>query len=369
VNFDLSEEQQVVSDLAAKLFSDLATTERVKAAEAGSGFDHDLWRELAAANVLGLCLPESAGGSGMGVLELALVATQQGRTVAPVPLAATVVTAMAIAEFGTPPLRDELLAGVTAGRVVLTSALAEPGANNVGTPSARAAPTADGYHLTGWRPAVPYVRQAARVVVPACFGDGDVALFAVDPGAPGVTVEPIETTDRLPRANVTLETDVVEHDRFGDADALRWLTDRMLVAQCAVQLGVAEAALAITASYTLQREQFGRALAAFQAVGQRAADCYITVEAMRVTTQRAAWRLDQGVDAGRDVAVAAWWAADGGQQVVLACQHLHGGVGADIDYPVHRYFLWGSQLANTLGTPASHLADLGQIIADGVGAG
>ena len=363
MNFDLTEEQQVIRDLAARIFDEQATTARVKQAATGGDFDRALYHELAAANLLGLCLPERDGGSGMGLVELVLVAEQQGRRVAPVPVLATLATAMAIAERGSAALRAALLPGVIDGSVVLTSALAEAGANNFASPTARATTTTGGYHITGYRPAVPYAQHAARIVVPARVNGGDVALFAVDPTASGVTVEVASTTDHQPTAHVTLDCHVSSGDRFGDVDAFTSLCQRWMVGLCALQLGVAQGALALTAEHVGTRQQFGRPLSAFQAVGQRAADGYITTEAMRVTTFNAAWRLSENLPAATDVLVAAYWAGDGGQQVTLAAQHLHGGVGADVDYPVHRYFLWSSQLANTLGTPSSHLAGLGGLLA------
>jgi 3-oxocholest-4-en-26-oyl-CoA dehydrogenase beta subunit len=361
VNLDLSDEQQVVSDLAAKLFADLATTERVKAVEAAGDFDRDLWRELADTGLLAVPLPERAGGSGMGMVALNLIATQQGRTVAPVPLVPSVVTALAVAEFAG-ERGAAIVAGAAAGEVVLTSALAEPGANTIADPSVNATAIEGGYHLAGWKPAVPYAQHAAHVVVTASM-DGAAALFVVDTAQGGVSVDPVDTTDRQPAAHLTLDVDVSADDRIGDRAALAWLTERMLVARSAVQLGVCEGSLATTAEHVATREQFGRPLATFQAVSQRAADSYITTEALRLTTLQAAWRLDNGLDASEEALIAAWWAADGGQHVVLAGQHLHGGVGADVDYPVHRYFLWGSQLGTSLGSASAHLSSLGRRIA------
>jgi 3-oxocholest-4-en-26-oyl-CoA dehydrogenase beta subunit len=361
VNLDLSDEQQVVRDLAAKLFADLATTERVKAVEAADGFDRDLWRELADAGLLAVPLPEHAGGSGMGVIALDLIATEQGRTVAPVPLVPSLVTALALAQFAG-ERGAALVAGAAAGEIVLTAALAEPGANTIANPSVTATPIEGGYHLAGSKPTVPYAQHAAHVVVAASV-DGAVALFLVDTAADGVTVEPVATTDRQPAAHVMFDVEVGADDRIGDGAAHAWLTERMLVARSAVQLGVCEGSLATTAEYVATREQFGRPLATFQAVSQRAADCYIATEALRLTTLQAAWRLDEGLGASEEALIAAWWAADGGQQVVLACQHLHGGIGADVDYPVHRYFLWGSQLGTSLGSASAHLANLGRRLA------
>jgi alkylation response protein AidB-like acyl-CoA dehydrogenase len=361
VNFDLSEEQQVISDLAAKLFGDLATTGRVKAIEAAEGFDRDLWRELADAGLLAVPLPERAGGSGMGMVALNLIATQQGRTVAPVPLVPSVVTALALAQFAG-DRGASLVAGAAAGEIVLTSALAETGSNSVADPSVVATAIEGGYRLTGWKPAVPYAQLAAHIVVPAS-ADGIVGLFLVDTAMEGVTVEPVATTDRQPAGHVTFDVEVGAADRIGDAAALTWLIERMLVARSAVQVGVCEGSLAATAEHVATREQFGRPLATFQAVSQRAADSYITTEALRLTTLQAAWLLDEGLDGSDEALVAAWWAAEGGHQVVLAGQHLHGGIGADIDYPVHRYFLWGSQLGTSLGSGSAHLSNLGRRIA------
>jgi len=361
MNFDLTEEQQVVRDLATQIFQEQATTERVKAAESAGGFDEALYAALADANLLGLCLPECDGGSGMGLVELVLVAEQQGHTVAPVPLLPTVATAMSIADHGSDELRSELLPGVIDGSIILTSALAEPGANAATSPSTTAAETDGGYHLCGYRPAVPYAQYASKIIVPARLADGEIALFAVDPS--GVTIEVATTTDRQAAGHVTVDTDVPATARFGDGAAHAELVQRFMVGQCALHLGVAEGSLRLTAAYVSSRQQFAKPLSSFQAVSQRAADGYITTEALRVTTMNAAWRISQGLPAQRDVLVAAFWASEGGQEVALTGQHLHGGIGSDIDYPVHRYFQWSSQLANTLGTASSHLATLGGIIA------
>jgi alkylation response protein AidB-like acyl-CoA dehydrogenase len=119
----------------------------------------------------------------------------------------------------------------------------------------------------------------------------------------------------------------------------------------------------MTAEYTKTREQFGRPIATFQAVGQRAADAYIDTEAVRLTALQAAWRISAGLPAEAEVAIAKFWAADGGQRVVHAAQHLHGGMGVDRDYPVHRYFLWAKHLELTLGGATHQLLRLGDILA------
>jgi alkylation response protein AidB-like acyl-CoA dehydrogenase len=146
---------------------------------------------------------------------------------------------------------------------------------------------------------------------------------------------------------------------------LSWILERAWTGLCALQVGVAEAALAQTAEYLNTREQFGKPLSTFQGTMLRAADAAIDTEAIRVTLWQAAWRLDNGLDAHLAVTVAIWFASDAGQRVVHATQHLHGGMGADVDYPVHRYFLWGKQIELLLGAGSSQLARLGsQLVAD-----
>jgi alkylation response protein AidB-like acyl-CoA dehydrogenase len=369
MDFTLSEEQQAIADLAARIFEDQATPERVKEVEGGTDrIDRALWAKLAEANLLGIGLPEDSGGSGYGIVELCLVLEQQGRRVAPVPLLPTVVMgALPIAELGTPEQRARWLPGVAEGTTLLAAALAEVGSGTLG-PSVRATPDGAAWRLDGTAMSVPAAHLADRVLTPARLPDGDLGLFLVDPAGSGVARQAAETTDRgiaghltFSRAPVPPEDVLVTPD--GGDRALRWILDRAVVALCAIQVGVAEEALRMAAEYTSGRQQFGRPLATFQGAALKAADAYIDTEAIRATMWQAAWRLSRGIDATDAVAVAKWWAADAGHRVVHTTQHLHGGLGADVDYPVHRYFLWGKQIEVTLGGASQQLARLGRDIA------
>ena len=378
MNFDLSDEQVVVRDLAEQIFAGHASPDRVKAVERSGGFDHALWATLADANLLGLGLPESVGGSGYGMVELALVLEQQGRVTAPAPVLSTVTAAMALARFGGEP-GAATASGVIGGDAVLTTALSETGANDALRPSVVATLDPTGYRLTGFKPAVPFAQHANRILVPAKVAgehasehagehgvENGAFLFVVDPSAPGTALDPVITTNHEPQAHVTLDDASVRAEgRFGDDAALRWLHERVVTGLCALQVGVCEAALTRTAEYVTERHQFGRPLAMFQAVAQQAADAYVAVEAMRVTMLQAAWRLDEGLDAAREVLIAKYWASEAGQRVVHIAQHLHGGMGADIDYPIHRHFLWGIQIDTALGGASQQLARLGHYIAKG----
>jgi 3-oxocholest-4-en-26-oyl-CoA dehydrogenase beta subunit len=372
MDFSFSDEQEAVRTLSAQIFDGLATVERIKDTERSTDrFDRTLWSELAKANLLGIAVPEEWGGSGLGIIELCLLLEQQGRRVAPVPLLPTLAMgALPIAEFGTPEQRRSWLPGVVSGETVLTAALSEGGANDPLRPSTVATALPGGrWQLSGTKPSVPAVHLASRVLVPARTDGGSVVLLLVDPAHPGVRIEPATTTSRelqghLSFDGVELDPDAVLGSPDDGAAILRWLVDRVMVGLCAIQVGVAEEAVRQAAAYTSGRVQFGKPLSTFQGVALKAADAYIDTEAMRATLWQAAWRLSEGRDATADVEVAKWWAAEGGQRVVHITQHLHGGIGADVEYPIHRYFLWGKQLEVTLGGASAQLSRLGTRIAD-----
>jgi alkylation response protein AidB-like acyl-CoA dehydrogenase len=131
-----------------------------------------------------------------------------------------------------------------------------------------------------------------------------------------------------------------------------------------LQAGLCDGALRLTAAYTRERKQFGVAIGSFQAVGQREADAFIDTEVVRLTARQAQWRLAEGLPAEDEVAIAKYWAADGGGRVAHAAHHLHGGIGMDLEYPLFRYFLATRQVEHTLGSPTRQLLRLGASLAE-----
>ena len=357
MDFSITDDQQSLQDLAKQILTERATHDHLKKLEAVSDesgswsiFDRELWQKLADAGITGIAVPESAGGAGLGFIEVGLVLEQVGRAVAPVPAAPTLVTSYVLAKNGVLP---QALEGVADGRTILTTAFE-------GEVTGRA--SGDGLTLTGETPFVPYGAEADVVVVPVSVDDG-VAIALVRRGATGVTE--LQTTNREPQATLTFDgvqvasSDVVSEGR----ELLHDLRQHMTAGLSMVAAGVCTAALEMTAKYTSEREQFGKKIASFQAVGQRAADAYIDTEMVRLTALQAMWRLAEGWPADEEVAVAKFWVGDGGMRALHACQHLHGGLGVDLDYPVHRYFVWGKQLEHELGTPTRQLLSLGAQLA------
>ncbi len=369
MDFAFNEEQTDLQGLARQILDAEVTHERLKEIEAGEeNFDRELWAKLAEAGLLGIALPEAHGGGGYGFLEAAIVLEQIGRTVAPVPYLSTVVDgALPIARFGSDALQKALLPGVASGTTRLTAALVEAG-GDPRQPLTTARRDGDAWVLDGEKTCVPDGMLADRVLVPATTDDDRIIVAVVDPSAPGVTRERQQTTSGHAEALLRLQdVRVANADLVGDADSgavvLEWTLERATAALCALAIGVCEEAVRMTAEYTKTREQFERPIATFQAVGQRAADAYIDTEAIRLTAWQAIWRLAEELSAAAEVAVAKFWAAEGGQRVVHAAQHLHGGMGVDRDYPLFRYFLLAKQIELTLGGTTPQLLALGRILA------
>jgi 3-oxocholest-4-en-26-oyl-CoA dehydrogenase beta subunit len=370
VDFDLTDEQQATADLASKLLGDKATPEALRALDrADLRFDRELWGAMADAGLLGIAVPVEHGGAGLGLLELCLVLEEVGRRIAAVPaLASLAFAGLPIGRFGSPDQQAALLPPLAAGASVLTAALVEPLGDPL-RPATVARPEGDGWVLDGAKTNVPAALVADAVLVPATTPDGTTGLFVVATDAAGLSCERQATTTGTPEGQLVLaDVRVGGNASLGPVDpggtVLRWTIEHATVAVCAVMAGLSAEAIRMTGEYTSSREQFGRPIATFQAVGQRAADAYVDAHAIRLTMLQAAWRLTAGFPADREVAIAKYWAAAGGQRVVHAAQHLHGGIGVDREYPLHRYFLLAKQLELTLGGATRQLVKLGRVLAD-----
>jgi alkylation response protein AidB-like acyl-CoA dehydrogenase len=343
VDFRLDESQQAVADLAAGVLRAAPDDARVLAALGSpAGYDEAAWKAMGQAGLLALGLPATVGGDAMGTLATALVLTEVGRQVLPLPALATLALGvLPIAAHGTPEQHRALLPDVADGRI-LTAALRDaPGA---------AVTMADG-RLTGTRIGVGYAAQAHRMLVPTA--DGTAVL---DPHAEGVTLRRTPTSTGAPEYTVHLAAARAESVLAASSDDL----DRFAVAgAAAVADGVVAGALALTADHLRSREQFGRPLATFQAVAQQIADVYVVARTVHLAAVSAAWRLDAGRDADEDLAVAAYWLAAEVPKALQACHHLHGGLGVDVTYPLHRYYSQAKDLARFVGGASYRLDRLG----------
>lgn len=371
MDFSFSEELLDLAGLARTIVADHTTPARLAEVEAGGDrFDRALWMELAKAGVLSAALPESVGGSGLGLLEQCAVLVELGRTVAPVPYLCSIVQgASAVAEFGTDEQRARWAAPAATGELVLTAALSEEVGDDPARPAttaARASASAQ-WHLHGSKVTVPAGTRANAFLVPAESTDG-LTVFLITPDDSGATVRRQEIVDGDSEAVLELDDVAVGDDRVlgepgGGGPVVEWLTARGTVGLCALQAGVSTASLQLTAEYANGRVQFDRPISTFQAVGQRLADCYVDVEAIRLTLWQAAWRLSKNLSSHNEIATAKFWAADGGHRVAHAAVHIHGGLGIDVDYPLHRYFVASKRIEFSLGGATTQLRRIGIALA------
>jgi alkylation response protein AidB-like acyl-CoA dehydrogenase len=337
MDFTLGGTQQAVAQLAAQVLT-----------------EPDPWKELAQAGLLDVSPPD-----GLGVLEVAVLLTEIGRRAPSMKALATLMTgALPLLRWG----RPELLPGVASGELLLTAALREPSSP---APALPATAITDG-KITGTKIGVPYAAEASLLLIPARLapadsmivsGSGQIApktahdhggVFLVSPRGAGVELIRTPSSSGEPEYTLRLDQAPVE-GMLGGPECVRDLYQLAVAGACALADGAVAGALALTRDYVASREQFGRPLAAFQAVSQQIADVYIASRTMHLAALSACWRLAEGRDAAADLDVARYWCAEQAPRSVRLCHHLHGGIGMDVTYPLHRYSSLAADLARFLG--------------------
>ncbi|MFI6095875.1 acyl-CoA dehydrogenase family protein [Lentzea sp. NPDC051213] len=313
MDFSLDDTQREIAKLAADVLGRESDTP---------------WKALGEAGLLALAVPERLGGDGLGVLETALLLTEVGRRAADVPALATLALGvLPIVRYGTPEQQDELLPLVTEQHAVLTAALSEQSAPLPAVPATTAGP--DG--ISGLKINVPNAAEAHRILVTATTSDGP-GVFVIDPTQSGVSIS--DGTVRLDRVRG-------EPLNEGAAAGLRRFA---LAGACAVADGVLAGALDLTVAHVGTRHQFGKPLATFQAAACQVADVYIAARTLHLAALTACWSLDDS-----DLDTAAYWLAAEALPAVHTCHHLHGGLGLDITYPMHRYYGMAKELTRFVG--------------------
>jgi alkylation response protein AidB-like acyl-CoA dehydrogenase len=371
MDFNFTDDQKAIRELAYQIFTDRSSDEFMLAfSRTDATYDEKLWATLAEQGLLGIAVPEAAGGSGLGLTDLCLVLEEQGRRVAPVPLYASLVLGgLPIAEFGTAQQQQQYLEPLATGSARFSAAIADVGMTAAMTTTVTALQETEGWVLNGTKAVVPDGAVADFILVPAEGADGRQSVFIVATSSAGCHLEAVsiglsgERAAHLVLDNVSLDKGSLLGDPGQGQEILEWLEQRANIGHCALQVGVTEAAMRRTAEYLGERKQFGVALGTFQALAMRMADSYIDVEAIRSTYWLALWRLSEGLDARAEVRAAKWWACDAAHRVVSTSQHLHGGIGADVEYPIHRFFLMAKQISYSLGNASKQLEKLGQLLA------
>jgi alkylation response protein AidB-like acyl-CoA dehydrogenase len=368
MDFTISEELGSVQQLAQQILGDFTSVEKLKVIEQQEEyFDPGLWQALAEAGLLGLDIAENQGGMELGFYSLATLCEEVGRTVAPVPVIPVLVSAAGtLRRFASDTQKDQWLTGIASGTTLISAALEEYNNDDPTTPDCTAQKMEGGYAISGTKICVSQAHSAARILLSARCGD-ELIVALVDPRAAGVTLNAQIVTTGETRHELVLEKvqvpseDIIATGRDAMA-AMEWALLATRTALAAMAVGVCDKMMRITGQYTSEREQFGRAIATFQAVSHRVADCYIDIECLRLVTQQAASLLDQGHPAEEAVLMAKIWCGDVTHRVSQASQHCHGGTGVDRDYPLFRYCQWARQIELTAGSSAQLTGELGQAI-------
>jgi 3-oxocholest-4-en-26-oyl-CoA dehydrogenase beta subunit len=379
VDFTFSEEQQAAAEAARGVFADVVPdavpSPALTTGAVADEFDRALWARLADADLLSLLAAEEYGGAGLDAVALCLVLRESAKVLARVPLLENSAAMAAVHAYGGPELRGQLLERAGRGEIVLTVAAS----GRTGHDAAELAVTArqeegagegEGadWILDGMQTAVPWAYDADFVVVPAHTAAGRTVLALVPRAHDGLALGEQFSTSGERLGELRLESvRITARDMIDVEGAWEWLRDLLTTGTCALALGLGERVLKMSSEYTSKREQFGFPVATFQAVAVQAADRYIDLRAMEVTLWQAAWRIASGargaLPVAGDVAVAKIWASEGVRRVVQTAQHLHGGFGADVDYPLHRYHAWAKHLELSLGPAAAHEEALGDLLA------
>ena len=341
MDFTPAESQQAVAALAAEILT-----------------EPDPWKELARAGLLDVSAPH-----GLGVLDTTFLLPEIGRRAPSLKAHATLMTgALPLARWAHPDLQRQVLPGVASGELLLTAALREPSNPQ---PIPPATTITDG-KLSGTKVGVPYAEQAALILVPSMIMNSsgqivtktvhDHGVALVSPHAAGVELTRSPSSSGEPEYTLRMDGAPIE-GTLGGADCVRDLYQLAIAGACALADGAVAGALALTRDHVATREQFGRPLAEFQAVSQQIADVYIASRTLHLATLAACWRLDagpgvgpeMGTAAGVDLDVAGYWCAEQAPRSVRICHHLHGGLGMDVTYPLHRFSSLVADLVRYLG--------------------
>jgi alkylation response protein AidB-like acyl-CoA dehydrogenase len=349
VDFGLNEQQEMMQTMARDFltveYSDKVLKAMVKDEK---GFTPELWKKMVAMNLMGLAIPEKYGGVG-DFLDLTVVLEEMGRVCFLGPFFSTVVLgASAIMEAGSDEQKQKFLQGIAEGKVLMTLALTEPSAKYTADAiQVRAKSQGNDYIISGTKVFVPDAHVADYIICAARTGEtkeiqDGITLFIVDINTPGITCKLLETIAGDKQCEVTFDNVKVLKDNVLGEMGKGWpyiekVLQRANAARCAEMVGMAQQVLKMTLDYAKERSAFGHPIGAFQSIQHRCADMLIDVDGSRFATYQAAWRINEGLEAGREVAIAKAWVSQACRRVMNSAHQVHGAIGFSEDHILHFY--------------------------------
>ncbi|MHB8329312.1 MAG: acyl-CoA dehydrogenase family protein [Acidimicrobiales bacterium] len=354
LDLDFDSEQEMLRQTVRGVCATYCPLSTVRALEDDPvGYPPELWKQLGQLDLIGLMLPEEHGGAGMSLVEGVVFYEELGRALVPVPhFVSAVLCGQALAAAGSAEQRDRWLPGVVTGEEVLTPAWLEPdnGFGPCGV-QVRAVADSNGFCITGTKRHVAFAAVASRLVVLARTGDGpgDVDLFLLDPGSPGVTLTQQMSVASDTQYRVDLDGVLVDADSRIGGPGTGWatwdaLTGDGIVLLAAQAMGGARQALDLTVQYAKDRRQFDKPLGAFQALAHYLADAVTAVDGGTSLVHEAAWARSAGRGFDRLAPMAKLFACQTFRDVTAMAQQLFGGIGFTKEFDIQLYFRRAKQL-------------------------
>ena len=350
MDFSFTEEQEMLKKSARDYLAAKCPKSYVKQMETDEkGYTPELWQEMAGLGWQGLVIPEKYGGSGMKLLDLAVLGEEFGRACLPGPFFPTVVlAAMSILEAGTDAQKEKYLPGIAGGKMVMTLALNEKDARYYAQAIAlKATGDREGYILTGTKLFVPDAAVADYILVVARTGQTvnparGVTVFIVDGKSPGITTTALKTMahDRLYEVNfrrVRVSKDNVLGEVGRGWEIVRKVIERAAALKCCDTVGVLQRVLGMTLDYSKERKQFDKPIGSFQVIQHYLAEIATDVDGARFSAYQAAWRLSEGKPCVREIAIAKTFAADAFERIITKSHQIFGAIGVSIDHDLHFY--------------------------------
>ena len=361
MDFELNEDQRAIGEMAGSLMSDYCTDERLRDWDlSAQPYMQDLWASCVETGLHALAIPEAAGGSGLGMTELIQVLDAQGGALAHVPLWRHQLAAATLAEFGAAAL-SPWVEQAASGSSLLTLTL--DALTNVRGIELRATAEGSDVRLNGRVAALALAEQSAAALVLALI-KGQPRLVLVDLAQAGITTVPGVMTHGEALADVQFDGVHLSNSQVLPETALDWLAPRAIAALAALQLGVSAEQVHRTVAYVSERQQFDRAIGSFQAVQMSMADTHVHLEVLRSALWQLCYRLDAGLPAPSEALATAYLACEAGHRIGHTAQHVHGGIGVDLTYPIHRFLYWSRALSSALGGSSVILERLGDWLND-----
>ncbi|MBV9485631.1 MAG: acyl-CoA/acyl-ACP dehydrogenase [Frankiaceae bacterium] len=348
MDMDFTPEQDMLRDSVRRTCERHAGLDVVRKLENDPvGYPPALWSALADLGVLGVLIDEEYGGSGMTMVDAAVIYEEFGRMLVPSPhFVSCVLAAGLVGRSANDQLKSTLLPQIASGESIVTVAALEPdsGYSPAGV-QVTATADGDGYRLSGTKLHVPFAQAASHLLVLARADSGrdasGIVAVLVEAGATGVSLEQQLTVASDAQFKVSFDNTPTVAVVHGAGDAWdAWHTTMLdgAALQAAQAAGGARAALELAANYANTREQFDKPLAAFQAISHYLADAATAVDGAEGIAWEAAWERDQGNSISRLAPMAKSFAGQTFRNTTATAVQIFGGNGFTVEFDIQLYF-------------------------------